>query len=273
MQGQEMTKELLEQQKQTFAPWMAQLKQTLPEDQYDLVDRVLEFAACAHHGQFRKSGEPYITHPCAVAKILIDYGMDYETIAAALLHDVVEDTEMSREDITQRFGAVVAHLVDGVTKLDKINMVSRQERQAESLRKMLMAMVKDVRVIIIKLADRLHNMRTLYALNEEKRRRIAQETLDIYAPIAHRLGIYAIRSELEDLALKYLEPEKYEYIVSEVAKLRPRQADFLQKQMDFFKTQLTEMGIECEIEGREKHVYSIYKKMVNQGREPNEIMT
>ena len=271
MQGQEMTKELLEQQKQTFAPWMVQLKQTLPEDQYDLVDRVLEFAACAHHGQFRKSGEPYITHPCAVAKILIDYGMDYETIAAALLHDVVEDTEMSREDITQRFGAVVAHLVDGVTKLDKINMVSRQERQAESLRKMLMAMVKDVRVIIIKLADRLHNMRTLYALNEEKRRRIAQETLDIYAPIAHRLGIYAIRSELEDLALKYLEPEKYEYIVSEVAKLRPRQADFLQKQMDFFKTQLTEMGIECEIEGREKHVYSIYKKMVNQGREPNEI--
>ena len=142
-----MTKELLEQQKQTFAPWMVQLKQTLPEDQYDLVDRVLEFAACAHHGQFRKSGEPYITHPCAVAKILIDYGMDYETIAAALLHDVVEDTEMSREDITQRFGAVVAHLVDGVTKLDKINMVSRQERQAESLRKMLMAMVKDVRVL------------------------------------------------------------------------------------------------------------------------------
>ena len=139
------------------------------------------------------------------------------------MHDVVEDTDNSREDITERFGPVVAQLVDGVTKLDKINIVSRQERQAESMRKMLMAMVKDVRVIIIKLADRLHNMRTLYALREDKRRRIAKETLDIYAPIAHRLGIYAIRSELEDLALKYLEPEKYEYIVAEVAKLRPRQ--------------------------------------------------
>lgn len=271
MQSQGLEEEKFREQKEKYAPWMAQLKQTWPAEQYELVDRVLDFATKAHDGQFRKSGDPYIAHPCAVAKILLDYGMDYETIAAALLHDVVEDTDNSREDITERFGPVVAQLVDGVTKLDKINIVSRQERQAESMRKMLMAMVKDVRVIIIKLADRLHNMRTLYALREDKRQRIAKETLDIYAPIAHRLGIYAIRSELEDLALKYLEPEKYEYIVAEVAKLRPRQTDFLQTQMDFFKAQLSQMGIECEIEGREKHVYSIYKKMVNQGREPNEI--
>ena len=267
---QPVTAEELQLQ-QTYAPWIEHLPETFTPEQCAIIQKALHLAMEAHQGQKRKSGEPYISHPCAVAKILIDYGMDHETIAASLLHDVVEDTRYTYEEIKEAFGEPIANLVDGVTKISKLDFRSKADRQAESIRKMLLAMARDIRVIIIKLADRLHNMRTLDAMREEKQKEIARETLDIYAPLAHRLGIYAIRSELEDLSLKYLEPEQYEYILEETAKLRPVQTDFLQTQMRQIQQHLEEMGIKCEIQGREKHTYSIYRKMIKQGRKPDEI--
>lgn len=260
-----------QQLQQTYAPWIENLPESFTEEQCTVIQRALHLAIQAHAGQMRKSGEPYISHPCAVAKILIDYGMDHETIAASLLHDVVEDTTYTYDEVKQAFGEPIANLVDGVTKISKLDFRSKADRQAESIRKMLLAMARDIRVIIIKLADRLHNMRTLYAMREEKQKEIARETLEIYAPLAHRLGIYAIRSELEDLSLKYLEPEQYAYILQETAKLRPVQTDFLQTQMRQIQEHLDEMGIKCEIQGREKHTYSIYRKMIKQGRKPDEI--
>ncbi len=253
------------------APWIVGLGEPYTPEQILRIRMALQVAIKAHSGQMRKSGDPYISHPCAVTKILIDYGMDAETVTASLLHDVVEDTSVTIAEISERFGKSVADLVDGVTKISKLDFHNKADRQAESLRKMLLAMAKDVRVIIIKLADRLHNMRTLGAMVENKQKEIAKETLEIYAPIAHRLGIYAIRSELEDMSLKYLEPEQYEFIVEETAKLRPVQRDFLQVQMKQIQEHLEEMEVECEIQGREKHIYSIYRKMIKQGRNPDEI--
>ncbi len=254
-----------------YAPWMATLGETMGEEQAQLLQNALHYAMIAHQGQTRKTGEPYISHPCAVAKILLDFGMDAESMAAALLHDVVEDTPATKEEMQVIFGPSIAELVDGVTKLSKLDFESKMDRQAESLRKMLLAMSRDVRVILVKLADRLHNMRTLHAMPEDRQKAIAKETLEIYAPIAHRLGIYAIRGELEDLALRYLEPEQYDYICRETAKLRPVQSNFLHDQMDRIQKQLADVGIECKMEGREKHVYSIYRKMIKQGRKPDEI--
>ena len=253
------------------APWLPQMESTYTKEQAQRIREALVLAMQAHEGQMRRSGDPYISHPCAVAKILMDYGMDAETVTASLLHDVVEDTQVTSGQLAEKFGKTIASLVEGVTKISKLDFRSKADRQAESLRKMLLAMAQDVRVIIIKMADRLHNMRTLYAMTEEKQKEISKETLEIYSPIAGRLGMYAIRSELEDLSLKYLDPEQYAYIEKEIERIRPVQRDFLRMQMQQIKEHLNEMDIECELQGREKHIYSIYRKMIQQGRKPDEI--
>jgi GTP pyrophosphokinase len=236
-----------------------------------LLQRAYDFAARVHKGQERVSGEPYLSHPLAVAEILLDLKMDVESIAAGLLHDVVEDTHASLEQVRQAFGNEIGDLVDGLTKISKLHFGSRVEHQAESLRKMVLAMSKDIRVILIKLADRLHNMRTLEPLREEKRRLIAQETLDIYSPIAHRLGIYWMKAELEDLALRHLEPEVYHDLADRVAKKRREREKDINEVIEILQQKLTEVGIQAEIIGRPKHFYSIYKKMRDQRKEFDEI--
>ena len=236
-----------------------------------LLQRAYDFAARVHKGQERVSGEPYLSHPLAVAEILLDLKMDVESIAAGLLHDVVEDTHASLEQVRQSFGNEIGDLVDGLTKISKLHFGSRVEHQAESLRKMVLAMSKDIRVILIKLADRLHNMRTLEPLREEKRRLIARETLDIYSPIAHRLGIYWMKAELEDLALRHLEPEVYHDLADRVAKKRREREKDINEVIEILQQKLTEVGIQAEIIGRPKHFYSIYKKMRDQRKEFDEI--
>lgn len=236
-----------------------------------LLQRAYDFAARVHKGQERVSGEPYLSHPLAVAEILLDLKMDVESIAAGLLHDVVEDTHASLEQVRQAFGNEIGDLVDGLTKISKLHFGSRVEHQAESLRKMVLAMSKDIRVILIKLADRLHNMRTLEPLREEKRRLIARETLDIYSPIAHRLGIYWMKAELEDLALRHLEPEVYHDLAARVAKKRREREKDINEVIEILQQKLTEVGIQAEIIGRPKHFYSIYKKMRDQRKEFDEI--
>jgi GTP pyrophosphokinase len=242
-----------------------------PEADVTLLQRAYDFAARVHKGQERVSGEPYLSHPLAVAEILLDLKMDVESIAAGLLHDVVEDTHASLEQVRQAFGNEIGDLVDGLTKISKLHFGSRVEHQAESLRKMVLAMSKDIRVILIKLADRLHNMRTLEPLREEKRRLIARETLDIYAPIAHRLGIYWMKAELEDLALRHLEPEVYHDLADRVAKKRREREKDINEVIEILQQKLTEVGIQAEIIGRPKHFYSIYKKMRDQRKEFDEI--
>jgi len=244
---------------------------TNPEADLTLLQRAYDFAAKVHKGQERVSGEPYLSHPIAVAEILLDLKMDVESIAAGLLHDVVEDTYASLEEVKRAFGNEIGDLVDGLTKISKIPFGSRVEHQAESLRKMVLAMSKDIRVILIKLADRLHNMRTLEPLREEKRRLIARETLDIYAPIAHRLGIYWMKAELEDHALRHLEPEAYHDLAARVAKKRRERDKDINEVIGILQQKLTEVGIRAEIIGRPKHFYSIYKKMRDQHKEFDEI--
>ena len=244
---------------------------TNPEADLTLLQRAYDFAAKVHKGQERVSGEPYLSHPMAVAEILLDLKMDVESIAAGLLHDVVEDTYASLEEVKRAFGNEIGDLVDGLTKISKIPFGSRVEHQAESLRKMVLAMSKDIRVILIKLADRLHNMRTLEPLREEKRRLIARETLDIYAPIAHRLGIYWMKAELEDHALRHLEPEAYHDLAARVAKKRRERDKDINEVIGILQQKLTEVGIRAEIIGRPKHFYSIYKKMRDQHKEFDEI--
>ena len=236
-----------------------------------LVRRAYERAMQAHAGQARASGESYIQHPLAVASILADLRLDPATIAAALLHDVVEDTTITLDDIRQEFGEEVARLVDGVTKLENINQLRNmgrpdlEEEQAENLRKIFLAMVDDVRVVLIKLADRLHNMRTLGALPEHKRRRIAKETLEIYAPLANRLGIWQIKWELEDLAFRYLEPATYKRIASLIDERREDRMRTLEQITEILRQRLKEAGIEAEVSSRPKHIYSIYRKMQRKG--------
>src|SRR3954468_21385666 len=228
--------------------------------------------ACEHHAdQRRKSGEDFITHPVGVAKICAGMRLDTETLCAALLHDTVEDTSASIEEVREQFGDEVGNLVDGVTKLTGITFQSRDEAQAENYRKMMVAMASDIRVILIKLADRLHNMRTMEAMPKQKQIDKAKETLDIYGPIAHRLGIHAIKWELEDLAFATLHPRKYQEIKNLVAQQREERERYVAKAGEYLLKELNALGIEAEISGRAKHFYSIYSKMTKKGREFNEI--
>ncbi|MET0824563.1 MAG: HD domain-containing protein, partial [Solirubrobacterales bacterium] len=235
------------------------------------IERAFAFACERHADQRRKSGEDFITHPVEVAKICAGLRLDTETLSAALLHDTVEDTSASIEEVREQFGDQVAALVDGVTKLTEITFQSRDEHQAENYRKMMVAMATDVRVILIKLADRLHNMRTLEALAKQKQIEKARETLEIYAPLAHRLGIHAIKWELEDLSFQRLHPRKYDEIKRLVAQQRNERESYVSDAGDFLAAELRKVGIEAQISGRAKHFYSIYAKMTKKGREFNEI--
>jgi GTP diphosphokinase / guanosine-3',5'-bis(diphosphate) 3'-diphosphatase len=236
-----------------------------------LLTRAYRFSEARHEGQQRASGEPYLSHPLEVAHLLVDFKMDVVTITAGLLHDVLEDTPTTKADLEREFGKEIAELVDGVTKLSKLAFSSREERQAENFRKMLVAMARDLRVLMIKLADRLHNMRTLQYLPVDRARKIGQETLDIYAPLAHRLGMAKVKAELEDLALRSLHPEDYLDLQRRVAKRRLEREDEINETIAILDRKLAEVGIESQIRGRPKHFYSIWKKMHDQGREFDEI--
>ena len=239
----------------------ALLENYVDPEQVKEVYRAYLFGAEAHDGQHRKSGEPYITHPLAVAKILADLHMDYQSVMAAILHDVIEDTETAKEQVAREFGSEVAELVDGVSKITQIKFNSDAEAQAENFRKMMLAMVRDIRVILIKLADRLHNMRTIGAMPLQKRRRIARETLDIYVPIANRLGMNTLRLELEDLGLSALYPSRYRVLHEAVRKARGNRKEVIHKIETGIKLRLAQEGLEGRVIGREKHMFSIYKKM------------
>ncbi len=229
------------------------------------VRRAYELAAELHEGQSRATGDPYIVHPLAVTEILADYGMDTATLIAALLHDVVEDTEASIEDIEREFGDEVAALIDGVTKLDRIKFSSREEHQAATIRKMAVAMAKDIRVLLIKLADRTHNMRTISPLPEEKQRRVASETLDVYAPLAHRLGVQEIKHELEERCFAVLYPKIREELEDQIRRRAPERENYIEKVVVGVSDSLADVGIDAEVSGRPKHLYSIYRKMATSG--------
>ena len=248
------------------------LETYLPKKQVETILSAYEFGAASHEGQTRKSGEPYITHPVAVAQELAEMHLDGEAICAAILHDVVEDTDATLDEIKDKFGEDVALIVDGVSKLDQIQFRSRAEAQAESFRKMMLAMIEDIRVILVKLADRLHNMQTLGAMPAAKKKRIARETLDIYAPIANRLGINRLKVQLEDLGFMHLHPYRYRVLESALRKSKGSQKQIVKRISEAFAKALDEEGIEGEIIGREKHLYSIYKKMAEKKRVLSDIV-
>ncbi|HEX9762528.1 MAG TPA: bifunctional (p)ppGpp synthetase/guanosine-3',5'-bis(diphosphate) 3'-pyrophosphohydrolase [Acidimicrobiia bacterium] len=237
-----------------------------PEGDGDLLERAYQTAEQAHRGQFRKTGHPYITHPLAVAYMLAGYGLDGTTIAAALLHDTVEDTEVTMDQIRDDFGEDVARLIDGVTKLDRVRFSNREQAQAATIRKMVVAMAQDVRVLIIKLFDRLHNLRTVHALRDEKQARVARETLDVYAPLAHRLGVQQIKHEFEDRCFAILYPGPNAEIQARLAEAAPEREAFIEKMITEISGMLIDAGIEAEVTGRPKHQYSIYRKMMEQNR-------
>lgn len=250
---------------------IAMIEEFNPLCDVQLIIRAYNFAENAHQGQYRKSGERYFIHPVEVAKILIELKLDSSTIAAALLHDVLEDTDYDYNKLKSEFGEEIVELVEGVTKLTRLNFQSKEERQAENFRKMFVAMAKDIRVILIKLADRLHNMRTLKYQSDDKKKEISMETLEIYAPIAHRLGISRIKWELEDLCLRYIDSEGYYDLVEKVAIKRNDREAFINEVMTQLRKKLYEFSIEGEISGRPKHFYSIYRKMVYQNKSFDEI--
>lgn len=251
---------------------LQKLKKNFSDAEFQELKAAYDFSAAAHEGQKRQTGEPYFIHPCAVVNILVDLGFDdVSTLVAAFLHDVLEDTPVTSDELEQKFGKEVLELVEGVTKLDKIKFVSAEDEQAENLRKMFFAMAKDYRVIIIKLADRLHNMRTLDALKPEKQIKIATQSLKIYAPLAGRLGLSFVKCELEDLAMRYLYPDDYYELVEFIKTKSKERQQFIEKICDELKAKLQELGIEGEVNGRQKHLYGIYKKMLKQGKNIEQI--
>ena len=251
---------------------LQKLKKNFSEAEFQELKAAYDFSAAAHEGQKRQTGEPYFIHPCAVVNVLVDLGFDdVSTLVAAFLHDVLEDTQVTADELEQKFGKEVLELVEGVTKLDKIKFVSAEDEQAENLRKMFFAMAKDYRVIIIKLADRLHNMRTLDALKPEKQIKIATQSLKIYAPLAGRLGLSFVKCELEDLAMRYLYPDDYYELVEFIKTKSKERQQFIEKICDELKAKLQELGIEGEVNGRQKHLYGIYKKMLKQGKNIEQI--
>jgi GTP pyrophosphokinase len=263
--------ELLDDKVLSVEEFFTSISQYLTPRQVQFVREAYNFAAEVHANQKRVSGDPYIIHPLGVAGILAQLKMDETTLAAAFLHDVVEDTNVSLQDIQDIFGEEVASLVDGVTKLGKIEYISKEEQQVENYRKMFLAMAKDIRVVLIKLADRLHNMRTMKYMPVNKQKRISSETLEIYAPLAHRLGIYAIKWELEDLAFRYMEPQHYYELVEQVKVRRKEREAMVQDAMAELKQHIDKAGIHCEIQGRPKSFYSIHKKMQRDHKTINEI--
>ena len=243
----------------------------LNEDELALLKRAFAFASEAHGDQKRKSGEPFVIHPVEVAIILADLRMDVEVLCAALLHDTVEDTAATKEQVAEEFSPQIAELVDGVTKISKIEVEDLNDEQAQTFRKMLVAMNRDIRVVVIKLADRLHNMRTLSALREDRRIFKSRETREIYAPIAHRLGISSIKWELEDLAFFYLEPNKFKQVSRMVSETRHEREEYLQNVIDILKEEMEKIGVEARFMGRPKHLYSIYSKMTKKGKGFSEV--
>ena len=254
-----------------LAEFMEYIHTYLTDDECNQVLKAFELADKAHEGQLRASGEPYIMHPLAVADILAHLQIDHITLMAALMHDVVEDTSYSKEDLEEMFGSEVAFLVDGVTKLNQFQYETKEDRQMENYRKMILAMAKDVRVVVIKLGDRLHNMRTLKHMRSDKQKRIAKETLEIFAPLAHRLGIFNVKWELEDLSFRYLEPEKYYDLVDQMKQKRQAREDIVNDTMSQLTKALGEAHIKADIKGRPKHFYSIYKKMKKDNRDLSQI--
>lgn len=255
-----------------FEPLKNIIQTYLPKDQITAIRQAYCFSRDAHKAQFRSSGEPYITHPVAVATILAEMGLDYETLIAALLHDVIEDTAVTYEQITEKYGRAIAELVEGVSKLDKLKFRNRQEAQVENFRKMVMAMVQDVRVILIKLADRTHNMRTLSALRTDKRHRIAKETLEIYAPLAYRLGIHHLKTELEELGFSTLHPNRAHVIRKVITAARGTRREMIQKILTEITEHLANAGIDARVEGHEKNIYTIYLKMKQKEQKFHSIM-
>ena len=254
-----------------LAPVLQSFRRRHPKASTALMTKAFEMARTAHSQQIRKSGEGYINHPLAVAKIVADIGLDETTVIAALLHDAVEDTEITVADVERDFGPEVAAIVDGVTKLDRIRFDSKEEQQAATMRKMLVAMAKDLRVLIIKLADRLHNMRTIAAMPVEKQQRIASETLDIYAPLAHRLGMQGLKQQLEDLAFASMYPKRYAELDHLVSSRSPERDVYLAKAMSDVRSKLSELNIDADVTGRGKHLWSIYEKMIQKGKDFDEI--
>ena len=254
-----------------LAEFMEYIHTYLTDDECNQVLKAFKLADKAHEGQLRASGEPYIMHPLAVAGILAHLQIDHITLMAALMHDVVEDTSYSKEDLEKMFGSEVAFLVDGVTKLNQFQYETKEDRQMENYRKMILAMAKDVRVVVIKLGDRLHNMRTLKHMRSDKQKRIAKETLEIFAPLAHRLGIFNVKWELEDLSFRYLEPDKYYDLVDKMKQKRQAREDIVNDTMSQLTKALGEANIKADIKGRPKHFYSIYKKMKKDNRDLSQI--
>lgn len=270
-EGKALVEQSTFDKEKALAEFMEYIHTYLTDDECNQVLKAFKLADKAHEGQFRASGEPYIMHPLAVADILAHLQIDHITLMAALMHDVVEDTSYSKEDLEEMFGSEVAFLVDGVTKLNQFQYETKEDRQMENYRKMILAMAKDVRVVVIKLGDRLHNMRTLKHMRSDKQKRIAKETLEIFAPLAHRLGIFNVKWELEDLSFRYLEPEKYYDLVDQMKQKRQVREDIVNDTMSQLTKALGEANIKADIKGRPKHFYSIYKKMKKDNRDLSQI--